>query len=59
MRRADSQPEVSLAFKALVFQMHVANYTQDEIAAYIGKSKSTINEILKPLKKRREDQSGK
>jgi DNA-binding CsgD family transcriptional regulator len=59
MRRVDLPAELGLAFKSLVFQMHIANYTQDEIAAYVGKSKSTINEMLKPLKKRREDRSGK
>jgi transposase len=43
--------DVSLDLRALVFQMHDAGYTQDAIAAYTGKSKGTINEMLKPLQK--------
>jgi predicted transcriptional regulator len=45
--------EVPLELKSLVFQMHIAECTQDAIAAYVGKSKSTINEMLKPLQKKK------
>ena len=42
-------PETSLEFKRLLFEMHEAGYTQDAMAAYLGKSKKTINDLLKPL----------
>lgn len=48
-----SSLDTSLELKALIFQMHIAGYTQDAIAAYVGKSKGTINEMLKPLQKKK------
>ena len=41
--------ETSLELKRLLFEMHEAGYTQDAMAAYLGKSKKTVNEMLKPL----------
>jgi hypothetical protein len=41
--------ETSLELKRLIFEMHEAGYTQDAMAAYLGKGKKTINEMLKPL----------
>lgn len=41
--------ETSLELKRLLFEMHEAGYTQDAMAAYLGKAKRTINEMLKPL----------
>ena len=41
--------ETNLELKSLLFEMHEAGYTQDAMAAYLGKSKKTINEMLKPL----------
>ena len=41
--------ETSLELKWLLFEMHEAGYTQDAMAAYLGKGKKTINEMLKPL----------
>lgn len=55
MKEAKTTGDVNLGLKSLVFQMHVAGYSQDAIAAYVGKSKSTINELLKPLQKRKDD----
>jgi hypothetical protein len=49
--------ETSVEMKLLVFQMHSAGCTQDAIAAYVGKSKGTINEMLKPLQKGRKNES--
>jgi len=46
---AESLSETSLEFKWLLFEMHEAGYTQDAMAAYLGKSKKTINDLLKPL----------
>ncbi|MGA1983566.1 MAG: helix-turn-helix domain-containing protein [Acidobacteriaceae bacterium] len=51
MKQPAGTAEASLELKALIFQMHMAGCTQDGIAAYVGKSKSTINEMLKPLQK--------
>jgi hypothetical protein len=51
----DDNTDEPIELKLLVFQMHQAKYTQDAIAAYVSKSKSTINEMLKPLQKRKED----
>ncbi|MBB5063904.1 transposase [Granulicella mallensis] len=51
MKPSVSSLDTSLELKALVFQMHTAGCTQDAIAAYVGKSKGTINEMLKPLQK--------
>lgn len=45
----DSLAETSLELKSLLFEMHEAGYTQEAMAAYLGKSKKTINEMLKPL----------
>ena len=45
----ESLPETSLELKRLLFEMHEAGYTQDAMAAYLGKGKKTINEMLKPL----------
>jgi hypothetical protein len=45
----ESLSETSLEFKWLLFAMHEAGYTQDAMAAYLGKRKKTINEMLKPL----------
>jgi hypothetical protein len=42
----------ALLLKILVFQMYQAGVTQDAIARYVGKSKGTINEMLKPLPKK-------
>jgi IS30 family transposase len=47
--------DLSIELKTLIFQMHLAGCTQDAIAAYVGKSKSTINEALKPLPKKKGD----
>ena len=41
--------DANLELKWLLFEMHEAGYTQDAMAAYLGKGKGTINEILKPL----------
>jgi hypothetical protein len=41
--------ETSLEFKRLLFEMHEAGYTQEAMAAYLSKSKKTINEMLRPL----------
>lgn len=46
---AESLSDTSLEFKRLLFEMHEAGYTQDAMAAYLGKSKKTINYLLKPL----------
>jgi len=43
--------DASLAFKTLVFQMHQAGFSQAAIAAYVGKSKTDINQLLRPLQK--------
>jgi transposase len=51
VKQSIATPEQSLELKALAFQMHSAGYTQNAIAAYVGKSKSTINDLLKPLQK--------
>jgi transposase len=53
MKQAEKLNDLSLELKSLVFQMHLAGSTQDAIAAYVGKSKGTINEMLKPLQKRK------
>jgi hypothetical protein len=45
----ESLLETSLELKRLLFEMHEAGYTQDAMAAYLGKGKKTINEMLKPL----------
>ncbi len=45
----ESLAEANLEMKSLLFEMHEAGYTQDAMAAYLGKSKKTINEMLKPL----------
>jgi len=45
----ESPAEISLGLKSLLFEMHEAGYTQDAMAAYLGKSKKTINELLRPL----------
>ncbi|HWB33036.1 MAG TPA: helix-turn-helix domain-containing protein [Acidobacteriaceae bacterium] len=45
----ESASEISLELKRLLFAMHESGYTQDAMAAYLGKSKKTINEMLKPL----------
>jgi hypothetical protein len=45
----ESLAETNLELKSLLFEMHEAGYTQDAMAAYLGKSKKTINEMLKPL----------
>lgn len=45
----ESLAEANLGLKSVLFQMHEAGYTQDAIAAYLGKRKNTINEMLKPL----------
>jgi IS30 family transposase len=58
MKEIEAPTSLSLELKTLVFQMHDAGCTQDAIAAYVGKSKSTINEMLKPLQKRRGDRDG-
>ena len=55
MRGAKATGDVNLDLKSLVFQLHVAGYSQDAIAAYVGKSKLTINEMLKPLQKRKDN----
>ena len=53
---APNTSEADLEFKALLFAMHQAGYTQDAIAAYLGKGKATINALLKPLQKKKEKQ---
>jgi hypothetical protein len=55
MKETKTTGDVNLELKLLVFQMHVAGYSQDAIASYVGKRKSTINEMLKPLQKRKDD----
>jgi hypothetical protein len=52
-RVAAPTTEESLAFKNLLFQMHSAGYSQDAIAAYLGRGKLVINELLKPLQKKK------
>jgi len=46
---SENPAETSLGLKSLLLEMHEAGYTQDAMAAYLGKSKKTINEMLKPL----------
>jgi hypothetical protein len=41
-----------LLLKLLLFQMYSAGMTQDAISKYLGKSKVTINQMLKPLPKK-------
>ena len=53
MKQAAGTAEASLELKALVFQMHTSGYTHDAIAAYLGKSKTVINELLKPLQNKK------
>jgi hypothetical protein len=55
MKQSAETIETSIEFKSLLFQMHMAGCTQDAIAAYLGKRKSTINEMLKPLPKGAKD----
>ena len=50
------ETEYSLALKTLVFAMHQAGYSQLAIATYVGKSKTDINQMLKPLQKGKEKQ---
>jgi len=50
-KNVNAEQEVPLELKSLLFQMHMAGCTQDAIAAYLGKGKQTINEMLKPLQK--------
>jgi hypothetical protein len=50
----DKTTESSLALKTLVFQMHMAGISQGAIAAYVGKSKTDVNRMLKPLQKDKE-----
>lgn len=45
----ESLSETGLELKRLLFEMHEAGYTQEAMAAYLGKGKKTINEMLKPL----------
>ena len=45
----ESLSDTGLELKWLLFEMHEAGYTQDAMAAYLGKSKKTINDQLKPL----------
>jgi DNA-binding CsgD family transcriptional regulator len=45
--------EDSLLLKLLVLQMHESGYTQDQICAYLQKSKSTVNALLRPLQKKK------
>lgn len=45
--------EDSLMVKLLVLQMHESGYTQNQICAYLQKSKTTINALLKPLQKKK------
>ena len=47
--------ETSIALKALVFQMHVAGFSQGAIETFVGKSKTDINRMLKPLRKNAKD----
>jgi hypothetical protein len=47
----DETKDESLVLKLLIFQMFSSGRTQDEIAAYVKKSKLTVNAILKPLQK--------
>jgi hypothetical protein len=42
----------TLLLKTLVFQMYAAGMTQEAICKYVGKAKSSINEMLKPLPKK-------
>lgn len=51
-----SEADASLALKSLVFQMYMAGMSQSAIATYVGKSKTDINQILKPLQKGKERQ---
>jgi transposase len=50
-KKVNATPEPSIELRSIVFQMHMAGCTQDAIAAYLGKGKQTINEMLKPLQK--------
>lgn len=48
----DSNATEELLVKILVFDMYRAGISQDAIAKYMGKSKKTINDLLKPLPKK-------
>jgi transposase len=50
---AEDAKEESVTLKLLLFQMYSGGYTQDEIAAYVGKSKTTVNTMLRPLQKKK------
>ncbi len=58
MKETKTPTELTLELKALVFQMYLAGCTQDAIAAYVGRGKQTINEMLKPLPKRTGGKNG-
>jgi hypothetical protein len=47
--------DLSIALKSLIFQMHMAGVAQSAIASYVGKSKTDINRVLKPLRKGKEN----
>jgi ABC-type transport system involved in Fe-S cluster assembly fused permease/ATPase subunit len=54
MSEKSTGAEASVALKTLIFQMYQAGCTQGAIAAYVGKSKTDINQMLKPLQKAKE-----
>ena len=49
-----NETDDSICLKLLVFQMHMAGLSQSAIAAYIGKSKTDVNRMLKPLQRSRD-----
>ena len=52
----ESLSDTGLELKWLLFEMHEAGYTQNAMAAYLGKGKKTINEIKTTSKwERKED----
>jgi len=57
MNKGILSSDVSLELKALIFHMHMAGYSQNAIASYLGKGNSTINEIMKPLQKGKKNES--
>jgi hypothetical protein len=53
MKQDEPNDETNFTLRLLVFQMHNAGYSQDAIAAYVGRGKQTINAMLKPLPKKK------
>ena len=53
MKQSATVQESDLILKTLAFQMHIAGYSQNAIAAYLGKGNDAINKMLKPLQKKK------